>query len=394
MSGHENINYYRILDVPTNSSQNEIVAAYYKAKSTFSEDSVAIYSLYTPQEIRLMREKIDEAFNVLNSREKRQAYDHYMRQQQQARNEAMIEEASRTAAFSDDLEAEELPNFEPVAYREQSINSGSDSGLLMYENLQEDLVLPGAPSKNGRSDGRYGERVEVQTAPATAKNTSVTRGVDNWVGDRSEGTEQDSTKVDARVARSATRVANKSSHLSAVSPVADGANTDGTVKKAIEPLKPKIRIGVFAEPADRSRFTTHEVSKASVIANAKAQEQQNQNSISSFDQNWQRDVSLAKSKEYFQNNDYQVDAEKERQIKEERNFTGAFLRSIREYKNISVEQLAFKTKISVKNIEGIEADDYASLPSRVFLRGFLQQYCKVLGLSLDGINTYLAKARS
>ena len=58
---------------------------------------------------------------------------------------------------------------------------------------------------------------------------------------------------------------------------------------------------------------------------------------------------------------------------------GQILKKARLDKNFTVDQLSSLTKIDAKYIESIEVDDYQSLPSETFTKGFIRN----LGLRLD-----------
>jgi flagellar biosynthesis protein FlhG len=60
--------------------------------------------------------------------------------------------------------------------------------------------------------------------------------------------------------------------------------------------------------------------------------------------------------------------------------TGAGLRAFREARGISLREIVDKTKISLRYLEYIEADRHDDLPAPVYLRGFLQEYAKSVGL--------------
>ena len=59
---------------------------------------------------------------------------------------------------------------------------------------------------------------------------------------------------------------------------------------------------------------------------------------------------------------------------------GADLRRFREARAISLREIATTTKIGVRYLEYIEADRHKDLPASVYLRGFLQQYARAIGL--------------
>ncbi|OIO69519.1 MAG: hypothetical protein COW19_07390 [Zetaproteobacteria bacterium CG12_big_fil_rev_8_21_14_0_65_55_1124] len=67
--------YYSLLRIPPEASKLDIINAYRRAKLTFRKDSLAVYSLYTEDELAQIRQQVDKAYAVLSDREKRQAYD-------------------------------------------------------------------------------------------------------------------------------------------------------------------------------------------------------------------------------------------------------------------------------------------------------------------------------
>lgn len=63
---------------------------------------------------------------------------------------------------------------------------------------------------------------------------------------------------------------------------------------------------------------------------------------------------------------------------------GRFLREAREARNMSVFEVAQSLKFSARQIEALEADDYAALPQgATFVRGFVRGYAKLLKLDPD-----------
>jgi curved DNA-binding protein CbpA len=71
---------------------------------------------------------------------------------------------------------------------------------------------------------------------------------------------------------------------------------------------------------------------------------------------------------------------------------GDDLRRLREEKGISLQDIAASSKIGVRYLEYIESDRHSHLPARVYLRGFLMEYAKALGLDPDRtVKAYLAQ---
>jgi curved DNA-binding protein CbpA len=78
--------------------------------------------------------------------------------------------------------------------------------------------------------------------------------------------------------------------------------------------------------------------------------------------------------------EYQIDATFENEIKAQEEWNGGFLTKVREYKKIPVPRMSEITKISAYYINAIEREDSKNLPASVFIRGYVGQIAKVLGL--------------
>lgn len=73
---------------------------------------------------------------------------------------------------------------------------------------------------------------------------------------------------------------------------------------------------------------------------------------------------------------------------------GTWLRRQREIREISLREVAERTKISLRYLEAMEEDRFDVLPAPVFAKGFLREYARYVGLSADDVvNHYLAVHR-
>lgn len=59
---------------------------------------------------------------------------------------------------------------------------------------------------------------------------------------------------------------------------------------------------------------------------------------------------------------------------------GSYLKSVREQKKLSIKVVASHTKISVTNLELLESNRFEELPNIAYLKGFVRNYAKILGL--------------
>jgi len=66
---------YEILEVAPDATSREIQQAYEHAKETFQNDSVAVYSLFSEEEMKKIQEAIEEAYRVLMDETSRKNYD-------------------------------------------------------------------------------------------------------------------------------------------------------------------------------------------------------------------------------------------------------------------------------------------------------------------------------
>jgi cytoskeletal protein RodZ len=60
--------------------------------------------------------------------------------------------------------------------------------------------------------------------------------------------------------------------------------------------------------------------------------------------------------------------------------SGAELRDERQRRRLAIESIAEKTKIRRAYLQAIEEERFGELPAPVFVRGFLREYARCLGL--------------
>jgi curved DNA-binding protein CbpA len=77
---------------------------------------------------------------------------------------------------------------------------------------------------------------------------------------------------------------------------------------------------------------------------------------------------------------YKLDDSFESEIQAATEFDGGFIQRVRLYKNISIDKMSEATRISRPYLMAVETNDYKSLPAAVFVRGFVVQAARQLGL--------------
>ena len=74
---------------------------------------------------------------------------------------------------------------------------------------------------------------------------------------------------------------------------------------------------------------------------------------------------------------------------------GESLREEREQRGVTLEAISEATKVSVRHLAALERDQDRDLPGGVFNRGFVQSYCRYLGLDEAAwVERYAAEHKS
>lgn len=92
-------------------------------------------------------------------------------------------------------------------------------------------------------------------------------------------------------------------------------------------------------------------------------------------------ISLNESEEKtVQEEKYDFNSDFETEIQQQAEWNGSFLQKVREYKKVSLDALHEKTKVNPWYLKALENMDPANLPAPVFVRGYVTQMAKTLGL--------------
>jgi flagellar biosynthesis protein FlhG len=76
-------------------------------------------------------------------------------------------------------------------------------------------------------------------------------------------------------------------------------------------------------------------------------------------------------------------------------YSGAMLRQIREALGVELREIAERSKIGMGYLVALEAEAFAKLPAPVYVRGFLAEYARMLGLDSERVkDTYLERYRA
>lgn len=145
-------NYYLVLDIVPGVSQNEIHHAYKRAKMTYSQDSLAAYSLIEEENTSQILDEIEKAYEILGHPSKRREYDIKMGfstwSDEEVTREQLKDELSRPSVTSDSEEKEDLVASNPFDSIDYSGGVGEDSsndvpaGAKVEKNFSEAESTP------------------------------------------------------------------------------------------------------------------------------------------------------------------------------------------------------------------------------------------------------------
>lgn len=249
-------NYYEVLEIPSSARSEEIYQSYQRAKLAYSNDSLALYSLMSPEECRNILELVEEAYSILSDPQKRKRYD---------------EVRGINREFQQNMTNN---NFENL----HSDNSRSSSASLSQNTINNSHLFK-------EEEFKINPNRDVQPLSSSVSATTTLAG-----------------------------------------------NLQTNVTKLVT----------------QKRFSL----------------------------------------------DYVVNADFEKEIEDATEFTGEFLRKIREYKNVDLDRLADMTKVSRMHLQNIETEDFTKLPAHVYVRGFVFQYAKCLKLKPDLVaNAYINRMK-
>ncbi|MGZ3773582.1 MAG: helix-turn-helix domain-containing protein [Pseudobdellovibrionaceae bacterium] len=93
-----------------------------------------------------------------------------------------------------------------------------------------------------------------------------------------------------------------------------------------------------------------------------------------------RQVVIEEKTESVKPTSYKKNEAFEKEIEEQTNWDGSWLKKVREYKQLSTQRISEITKINPYYVTAIENMDPGNLPAIVFVRGYVVQIAKALNL--------------
>jgi DnaJ-class molecular chaperone len=118
-------NFYEILELTTNAAQHEITTAYERAKSTYSGDNPAIYTIFSDQEARELLSMIEEAYSILGNKTLRNIYDQRL--------------LGHSKINAEDLTYDSILNASRLIFQDSKVNTKKAS-FVRNEDLEKEIA--------------------------------------------------------------------------------------------------------------------------------------------------------------------------------------------------------------------------------------------------------------
>lgn len=386
-----NKNYYEILDIEPAASEEDIKRAYRLVRGTWNPDSIAVYSLYTPEENDAIGHKIEEAFQILSNTEKRKSYDRYMRDVDRLPahikspgefwdfvhgiappddDDELLDDVSDLLSYTglEVVEEEEEEN-------EQVLEaSGGDargyertiSGSMAVDNSQE--AHPASTPLQDRMEPGTVRSVGAGSSPAQRYHNDQSLPIS------ASAAPAPSTGGAVRVPAAPPAPPSKDSALWATR----APHRRSGSQKEGGPHQPHPR---KAQQATLDRITS---SPRSTDTFPESETDQAPADVQPAVQGWSR--SYAKP---FRKpppiQEKPISTEMLAQLEAQHGLGGAYLKAIREYKGISLSDISERTKIQTTYLQYLEEERFKDLPARVYVEGFVTQYARLLKLESERV---------
>ena len=365
MKHFEQQTYYELLEVPVTASEEQIRDAYARAMETYSPDSIAVYTLVEPEQLESLRQQLTQAMEILCALDQRLEYDRKIGVKRSDEELARLRAESLTRAAK--TSAGKAPAREAGAPPAAEASPVDETEPVEVEAVTtEELELEEPPAAKAPTTPLAATVVPAPAEPVPAPSATAASAVPPRAPSAGHKPALHSRLPSPRPGSALPPPLPSRNGFR--QPPRTGGMAASTTPSASGPEKAK---GSPRPPVGQRPGDAPELAQTSAIATAE--------SALAPVSRVARD-SRTRLKTVV---DIPADAE----------FNGELLRQVREGRNISLQLLADRTRISSRHVESIEADRYDQLPAGVYLRGMLMSIARELGLDpLRVSRSYMALA--
>ncbi len=386
--------YYEILNVAPAASNEDVKRAYRQVRQSFRPDSMAMHSLYSAEETEAIAAKIDEAFRILSNGESARRYDKYHRTGRVGRT--VPRDADR---FFDQVHALDEPSpIELLAHRlgrkrAEEAELADQTPLMEAETPTSTFAPVAGPTPIPLIDPSQLLVPEPMTLPVEPQEAvaSVEILLDSleevpelepsWSAPQAPS--RVAAQIDVPDAGPAPWTAGMPSMLSAAGPKLSSVRGRGLDVPQLQPrTDPTTRELPGAQVTSPQQATTLARIPA-VAAATKLQDDERS-------RRWHRETVRTRAVGPLSVSSLSPDILEAFEM-DCGGVNGEYLRQVRRELDVSLQDIATRTKIGLAMLRYIEDDRIDDLPAKVYLKGYLSQMCRLLKLPVpETPDRYLA----
>lgn len=335
-------NYYEILDVDPAASDEDVKRAYRLVRASFEPDSMAIYSLYSPEETESIGAKIDEAFRILTNRDRRRVYDKYMRS---------TDELDPVPDDPDEF-FDNVHDIRELGVLEELMDGAVEAGAV----ARADVSIDFDDEMDGDLDVPVQLDPELPLVEIDLADASLEEVLDAPLDEQPTADADDSDTHEA-LERS-DRVLELPLGLG--DPDLDARASLPAVEETTAPY------GVSSDPDEEESTTSTPRLRA-----------------------WSREFATKHKNAEASFRLQPIDDRVLGDVRKSRTLSGRSLQRLRQERGIDLDTICERTKISIMYLRFIEGDVYDNLPAAIYLKGFVDQYARLLDLPNDVVDRYM-----
>ena len=363
--------YYEILNVAPAASNEDVKRAYRLVRQSFRPDSMAIHSLYSAEETEAIAAKIDEAFRILASPESARRYDKYHRTAAVGRHVPRdpdqffnavhaLDEPSPIELLAHRLgrkraEQEEAP---PVQVAEAL------SPSITLDPAELDVPVPAAlPQESAEA---------VASVEIMLESLEEVPCVEPWAPESApQVATQVAARIDAPEPAPLPFSTGMPSMMSAAGPKLSSVRGRGLdapqLQSRVDPTARELPGAQLPNPQQAPTLA-----RIQPVATAAAYQE-------ARERRWHRETVRTRAVGNLEVPSLSPDILEAFEM-DCGGVNGEYLRQVRRELDVSLQDIATRTKIGLSMLRYIEDDRIDDLPARVYLKGYLSQMCRLMKL--------------
>lgn len=347
--------YYEIMGVGPGATAEEVKRAYRLVKQSFRPDSMAIHSLYSAEETEAISAKIDEAFRILSDPESSRRYGKYHRTGRVGMNIPRDPDA-----FFDLVH--DLDGQSPIEELAREVGRARGERIVALDEHRPEPLEPRDTSPL---------RLTRKTADLEEVSREVVAQAEVFIDSLEEIPQPAAGPAEPE------HFAPAASAMPEMIPSPAGPHL-GRNRQTDLPLQPHARVDPTLRQLPGSEVRPSQATTLATPAVAVAPKHVDPQ------RRWHRETVRTRAIGAL---DVQPLPREELEALEMDcgGVNGEYLRQVRRGLEISLQDIADRTKIGIAMLRYIEADEIGRLPARVYLKGYLNQVCRLLKLPVPQV---------